>query len=334
MSKRSLEVWKSCPQKAKAFIPIRYVLPKVLLGEDSTTDNIKTLNFFCKVNINIIVASLLNEMPTRKRKLNAARQDGDSSASPLPVKTTALSTGGNAEVSCSSDALSSQYFSKEREGDVRLGEKFFDQPCVSMAKAFLGKVLVRRLADGTVLRGRVVETEAYLGGEDRASHSAGGRRTGRNAAMFMKPGTIYVYQIYGIYLCMNVSSQGEGAAVLLRSLEPLQGQEVMRGLRGARRKEGSRPLKEKELCNGPSKLCQALDVPRHFDRRDLATDTEVWLERDVPQGEREDEPPSVVSAPRIGIDSHGEWAAKPLRFYLRGHPCVSVVNKQAERQMP
>lgn len=70
---------------------------------------------------------------------------------------------------------------------------------------------MRRHSDGTELRGRVVETEAYLGGEDKASHSAGGKHTERNAAMFMKPGTIYVYPIYGIYLCMNISSQGEAS---------------------------------------------------------------------------------------------------------------------------
>lgn len=70
------------------------------------------------------------------------------------------------------------------------------------------QVLIRRCTDGSELRGRIVETEAYLGGEDRASHSAGGKRTERNTAMFMKPGTIYVYPIYGIYLCMNVSSEG------------------------------------------------------------------------------------------------------------------------------
>ncbi|KAI3359167.1 hypothetical protein L3Q82_002702 [Scortum barcoo] len=139
------------------------------------------------------------------------------------------------------------------------------------------QVLVRRCADGAELRGRIVETEAYLGGEDKASHSAGGKHTKRNTAMFMKPGTIYVYPIYGIYLCMNVSSEGEGAAVLLRSLEPLQGQPVMRQLRTARRKEGARELKDKELCNGPSKLCQALDIPRCFDRRDLASDPEVLV---------------------------------------------------------
>ncbi|RVE69714.1 hypothetical protein OJAV_G00080550 [Oryzias javanicus] len=222
----------------------------------------------------------------------------------------------------------SQYFTSDPQH--RLGDDFFQQPCINLAKALLGKVLVRRCSDGTELRGRIVETESYLGGEDKASHSAGGKRTDRNLAMFMKPGTIYVYPIYGIYLCMNISSEGEGAAVLLRSLESLHGLPVMRELRAARRKESARQLKDKELCNGPSKLCQALNIPRCFDRRDLASDPEVWLERDP--DESPIIPQDIVSAPRIGIESHGEWAKKPLRFYLRGHPCVSVVNKAAERQ--
>ncbi|XP_056434030.1 DNA-3-methyladenine glycosylase [Gadus chalcogrammus] len=157
----------------------------------------------------------------------------------------------------------------------------------------------------------------------------------------MKPGTIYVYSIYGMYLCMNVSSQGEGAAVLLRSLEPLQGQPVMRQLRAqARRKATARPLKEKELCNGPAKLCQALDIPRLFDRRDLARDPDVWLETesDDPgfKGTKTAEAGDravvvVVAASRVGIESHGEWAKKPLRFYLLGNQCVSVVDRAAER---
>ncbi|KAG7459436.1 hypothetical protein MATL_G00210680 [Megalops atlanticus] len=274
-------------------------------------------------------------MTSRKRKLYSVLKAGENadSSSPAPMKTAGPPAEGAAERTRSTETLTSQYFTKEHKCDARLGEEFFNQPCVRLAKAFLGKVLVRRRADGMVLKGRVVETEAYLGGEDRASHSAGGRRTERNAAMFMKPGTIYVYQIYGIYLCMNVSSQGEGAAVLLRSLEPLQGQAVMRDLRAVRRREGSRPLKDKELCNGPSKLCQALDVPRDFDQRDLATDAEVWLEQDVPEGEGAREHLEIVCAPRIGVESHGEWATKPLRFYLRGNPCVSVVNRQAEGQM-
>ncbi|KAK7940504.1 hypothetical protein WMY93_003830 [Mugilogobius chulae] len=197
-----------------------------------------------------------------------------------------------------------------------------------------GKSIPRQGAGPQVCRwsgaaGEIVETEAYLGGEDKASHSAGGKRTERNTAMFMKPGTVYVYPIYGIYLCMNVSSEGEGAAVLLRSLEPLQGQSVMRQLRTAKRKNGAKQLKDKELCNGPSKLCQALDIPRCFDRRNLASDPEVWLERDP--NASQDNVSNIVSAARIGIESHGEWAKKPLRYYILGHPCVSVRNKEAEK---
>ncbi|XP_064862805.1 DNA-3-methyladenine glycosylase-like [Oncorhynchus nerka] len=244
--------------------------------------------------------------------------------------------------------VKSQYFSKEGEPQ-RLGEEFFNQPCINLAKAFLGKILIQQFVRRHLVYFKyflidrdwywcvgvqmVVETEAYLGEEDKASHSAGGKCTARNTAMFMKPGTIYVYPIYGIYLCINVSSQGEGAAVLLRALEPLNGLRLMKQLRTARRREEARPLKDKELCNGPSKLCQALDIPRCFDRRDLASDPEVWLERDTQIGPQEPGLREVVSASRIGIDSHGEWATKPLRFYLRGHRCVSVVNKQAEIQI-
>ncbi|XP_070811065.1 DNA-3-methyladenine glycosylase [Pituophis catenifer annectens] len=212
---------------------------------------------------------------------------------------------------------------------ARLGAAYFDQPCIPLAKALLGQILVRKLPDGRELRGRIVETEAYLGGEDTASHSRGGRRTLRNAAMFMRPGTLYVYQIYGIYYCMNVSSQGEGAAVLLRSLEPLQGLEAMRELRLVRqRKAPARPLKDWHLCNGPSKLCQALAIDRSFDQQDMSCNSSMWLEPGL-EASRDQVP---ICAPRIGIS--GEWAQKPLRFYLQGNKCVSVIDKNTEGKLP
>ncbi|KAG8145895.1 hypothetical protein E2320_012344 [Naja naja] len=210
----------------------------------------------------------------------------------------------------------------------RLTAAYFDQPCTRLAKALLGQILVRTLPDGRELRGRIVETEAYLGGEDTASHSRGGRRTTRNTAMFMRPGTLYVYQIYGIYFCMNVSSQGEGAAVLLRSLEPLQGLEAMRELRLARQQKApARPLKDWQLCNGPSKLCQALAIDRSFDQQDLGCNSSIWLEPGL-EASRDQVP---VCAPRVGIS--GEWAQKPLRFYLHGNKCVSVTDKNAEGKL-
>ncbi|XP_043945379.1 DNA-3-methyladenine glycosylase [Protopterus annectens] len=224
--------------------------------------------------------------------------------------------------------VSSKYFTGKKEDSSRLESGFYNQPCISLAKALLGKIFVRRLADGTELRGRVVETEAYLGGEDKASHSFGGKQTERNVAMFMVPGTLYVYQIYGIYFCMNISSQGEGAAVLLRALEPEQGQDRMRELRDLRRKENGKALKEHELCNGPSKLCQALDINKRFDKRDLASDPDAWMEHG-PEAVSD----TTVSSARIGVNYGEEWAKKPLRFYIQGNKCVSVVDKVAEAKM-
>ncbi|XP_062955077.1 DNA-3-methyladenine glycosylase [Cynocephalus volans] len=220
------------------------------------------------------------------------------------------------------------YFSSPKSHPPRLGSEFFDQPAVLLAQAFLGQVLVRRLADGTELRGRIVETEAYLGPEDEAAHSRGGRQTPRNRSMFMKPGTLYVYIIYGMYFCMNVSSQGDGACVLLRALEPLGGLETMRHLRTSLRKgTSSRAVKDRELCSGPSKLCQALAIDKSFDQRDLAQDEALWLERS-PLGPTRS---AVVAAARVGIGQTGEWAQKPLRFYIRDSPWVSVVDREAEQ---
>ena len=93
----------------------------------------------------------------------------------------------------------------------RLEKTFFDQPCVDLSKALLGKRLVRKLDSGVDVWGVIVETEAYLGGEDKAAHSYDGKKTERNAAMFMDPGTIYVYHIYGMYTCINFSSEGKHA---------------------------------------------------------------------------------------------------------------------------
>ncbi|XP_055099074.2 DNA-3-methyladenine glycosylase isoform X1 [Symphalangus syndactylus] len=220
------------------------------------------------------------------------------------------------------------YFSSRKGHLTRLGLEFFDQPAVPLARAFLGQVLVRRLPNGTELRGRIVETEAYLGPEDEAAHSRGGRQTPRNRGMFMKPGTLYVYIIYGMYFCMNISSQGDGACVLLRALEPLEGLETMRQLRSTLRKgTASRVLKDRELCSGPSKLCQALAINKSFDQRDLAQDEAIWLER----GPLEPSEPAVVAAARVGVGHAGEWARKPLRFYIRGSPWVSVVDRAAEQ---
>ena len=127
---------------------------------------------------------------------------------------------------------------------------------------------------------KIVETEAYLGGEDKAAHSYNGKKTERNTSMYMESGTAYVYSIYGhVLLFSNISSLGEGAAVLVRALEPLEGIESMRTRRKAAKKD-------KDLCSGPAKLCQAMEINKTCDRLDIVSCDHLWVERH--RGDRND----------------------------------------------
>ena len=202
---------------------------------------------------------------------------------------------------------------------ARLTRKFYQRDPVTLARALLGQLLVRTLADGTRLAGRIVETEAYLGVKDRAAHSFGGRRTARNAAMWGPAGHAYVYFVYGMHHCMNVVAEDveRPTAVLIRALEPLEGLERMRVHRA-----GTRPaarLRDTDLCSGPAKLAQALCLDRALDGVDLVAGDTLFLERAARVAPRR-----IVAAPRIGVAYAGEWAAKPLRFYVAGNPHVSV----------
>ena len=115
---------------------------------------------------------------------------------------------------------------KKNQSSTKLGRCFYDRPCEDLAKKLLGKVLYRILDNGEVFCGRIVETEAYLGEVDKACHAYGGKKTKRCEPMYMAPGTAYVYIIYGMYHCLNISSPEPGACVLIRALEPLQGRFV------------------------------------------------------------------------------------------------------------
>ncbi|CAD7674994.1 unnamed protein product [Nyctereutes procyonoides] len=199
------------------------------------------------------------------------------------------------------------YFSGPKSHSVQLGSDFFDQPAVPLARAFLGQALVWRLDDGTELHGRTVETEAYLGPEDEAAHSGGGRQIPRNRGMVMKPVTLYVYIIYGMYFCMNVSSQGDGACVLLRALSPW-GLETTRQPRSTLRK-GATGRAARTASSGPGRGRSGVAGAQSAGRGD----------------------PSVVAAARVGVGHAGEWARKLLRFYLRGSPWVSVVDRAGEQ---
>lgn len=188
----------------------------------------------------------------------------------------------------------------------------FDAPPELVARQLLGKLLVRHLGKMRLV-GRIVETEAYLGEHDPAAHAASGR-TARNAVLYGPPGHAYVYSIYGLHFCLNVSCLGEGVpgCVLIRALEPVEGLDAMRANRGM--KENSEP---RLLASGPGKLCQALGITRAADNGADLTDARGDLglyQDDFACGE-------VRVTPRIGISKAAEL---PLRFFLVGNVCVSA----------
>lgn len=208
---------------------------------------------------------------------------------------------------------------------TRLSRSDFAVDAASLAVSLLGCRLVRILDDGTHLSGTIVETEAYTGVEDLASHAFGGRRTPRNESMYAQPGTAYVYFTYGMHFCMNVvcGDINEPIAVLLRALDPVEGTRQMIGLRNAGRTLKT-PITESQLCNGPGKLCQALAIDRAFNSIDLVTNNHLFIEHPAPIERRQIIAPGIVNATRIGIASAGEWTHAPLRWYISGNRHVSV----------
>ena len=186
-------------------------------------------------------------------------------------------------------------------------------PPDAVARALLGKRLLRKLG-GETLAGRIVETEAYFGSDDPAAHAHAGR-TARNSVFWGPAGHAYVYFIYGLHACLNVSCEPEGMAgcVLIRALEPLAGLPVMAALRKLAPESPSRLL-----ASGPGRLCQALGITRAglngADLLDPASELQLC------EAEPGYAPGEIAVTPRVGIT---KAADRPLRFLLAGHPCVS-----------
>lgn len=185
--------------------------------------------------------------------------------------------------------------------DAPLPLAFYRRPGPEVARDLLGRVLCRRTTDGRVLRGRLVEVEAYHGPDDRASHAHRGL-TRRNAAMFEAGGIAYVYLIYGMYHCLNVvtGEAGTPSAVLVRAAEPL-----------------GEIAGEPRTASGPGKLARAFAIDRSLDGASLCG-PDLWLEAGESIPDR-----AVRRTVRVGVDSAGPWARRRLRWIVAGHPAVS-----------
>ncbi|MCK5378638.1 MAG: DNA-3-methyladenine glycosylase [Acidobacteria bacterium] len=192
--------------------------------------------------------------------------------------------------------------------DLPLGRAFYQCPTAEVAEELLGKIIIRECSEGRVAV-RLTEVEAYLGPNDPACHTFGGRRTPRIESMWGEAGRAYVYQIYGMHHCLNVVTVGGGAgeAVLLRAAIIVSGGPLIRQRRGPR-------PSDRNLVNGPGKLCQALAIDRTADGCDLSsTEFGLWIEDDgfVVPAER------VKTGPRIGLGDVGEAARWPLRYFYQ-----------------
>jgi DNA-3-methyladenine glycosylase len=192
-----------------------------------------------------------------------------------------------------------------------LKQDFYHQKTLKVAKALLGKKLVRR-KNGKTIAGIIVETEAYLQ-DDPASHSYRGI-TPRCAPMFGPGGRAYVYFTYGMYYCFNVVTEKEnyGGAVLIRALEPLEGIKFMQ--------KNRQKVRLTELTNGPGKLCQALAIDKRQNNQPLYLKGDLYI-KDI--GEKITSA-NIIQTTRIGIT---DAAHLPYRFYLKNNPWVSRVNQ-------
>ncbi len=187
----------------------------------------------------------------------------------------------------------------------RILRKFYNRNTLAVAKELLGCYLVC-MAGRKKIIGKVVETEAYMGPKDRASHAFGNKMTERNKAEYLDGGYVYIYMVYGMYWQFNISTKGKGIpeCVLIRALEPIVDKKFEQYDRQA---------------SGPGKLCRWMGLNKSFYGEDMVRSNRIWFER----GDKTS-PGNIVAAKRIGVDYAGPvWSGKKWRFYIKGNNFVS-----------
>ncbi len=202
--------------------------------------------------------------------------------------------------------MSDKFYVEDNTNKSRLPRSFFMTDGLTLAKELLGKIMVHETPDGPI-RAVITETEAYMGAMDKGSHAYGNRRTDRTETMFHIGGTSYVYLIYGMYYCMNVVANEADIpeAVLIRKVKPADEESRQRML--ARRKVKN----EKNLSDGPGKLCIAMDITKAQNDVDMVTSGEFYLTEGIEVNSEE-----IKCGKRINIDYAEEAADFLWRFYL------------------
>lgn len=199
-----------------------------------------------------------------------------------------------------------------------LEKEFYKQGALILAKELLGKTLVRKI-DNVTLKGKIIETEAYIGEIDKASHAYNGRRTERTEPLFREGGISYVYFIYGKYHCFNVISglKNKGEGVLIRALEPLNEFDYLAKRRFNQKYEELSDAKKKTLTNGPSKLCMAFSIGRAENYIKLYKKRGFYIE------DSKNKNFDIVETTRVGIHYAEEAIDFPWRFYIKDNKYIS-----------
>lgn len=200
---------------------------------------------------------------------------------------------------------------------IRDNSFFLREDVVAISRDLIGMILCTRM-NGVVTAGRIVETEAYGGITDRASHAWGGRLTERTETMYRAGGVCYIYLCYGIHHLFNVVTgpKGRPDAVLIRALEPVSGIETMLQRRGLDRVQ-------RRVAGGPGLVTQSLGLTTKQDGLSLIHSKKIWLETDETKEKVQEGDHNIIASPRVGVDYAGEDAARPWRFRLKGSPFTS-----------
>ena len=192
-----------------------------------------------------------------------------------------------------------------------LNQSFYETDGITLAQNLLGKIIVRKYED-KIIKCIITETEAYCGPEDKGCHAFDNKKTKRTFPMFLNGGKSYIYLIYGMYYCFNVVANKEDIphAVLIRSVEPIEGLEIIKKNRNIKSK------KIEDLTNGPGKLCIALNIDKNLNTYDLTLGEELYIEENSFNFE-------VFKSKRINIDYAEEYKDKLWRFYIKNNKFVS-----------
>lgn len=195
----------------------------------------------------------------------------------------------------------------------KLTYDFYKRNAIEVAKDLLGKYLIRKIGTKDIIC-KIVETEAYIGPEDKACHAYDNKKTKRTKSMFKSGGNLYIYQIYGIHYCLNIVTnlKEKPEAVLIRAIEPIEGLDIIK------RNRKIKSEKIENLTNGPGKLTKALLINKKFDGYNIINGDEIYIIKPINEKEKE-----IVQRKRINIDYAVEYKDKLWRFYIKGNKFIS-----------